>query len=151
MTRFATGATWEIPDYKLNQVQSTYTGGTVQGWAPPVLLPPWPGQRTGSPITVYARVQCREPKKGQEKLKGSIILWRRFNFPIFQLFIYGQNQLLKWLEIGNRKYALNLKNICFLYNLYFSPIDVLVKKSSDFWSHFYFIWLLTPTLVKDKI
>ena len=27
-----------------------------------------PGRRAGSPIAEYARVQCREPKTGQEKI-----------------------------------------------------------------------------------
>ena len=30
-----------FPKKKLNQAQSTYTGGTVQKWAPPASLPPW--------------------------------------------------------------------------------------------------------------
>ena len=28
-----------------------------------------PGRRAGSPIVVYARVQCREPETGQQKVQ----------------------------------------------------------------------------------
>ena len=150
MTRFATGATWEIPDYKLNQVCTVHLHRRdCTGMGPSSITSSM--ARPADWVTYYSLCSSTMPRAQKRTGKGSILLWRRFNFPIFLLFIYGQNQLLKRLQIGNRKYALNLKNICFLYNLYFSPIDVLVKKSSDFWSHFYFIWLLTPTLVKDKI
>ena len=47
-----------------------------------------PGRWAVSSIAVYARVQCREPKTGQEK--GSILLQRRFAFPSFLLFIYAK-------------------------------------------------------------
>ena len=45
-----------------------------------------PGRRAGSPIAVYARVQCQEPKTGQEKVQfycedDSLLL-----FPIIYLW-----------------------------------------------------------------
>ena len=74
---------WQVADASSLKLNLTDPCRTV-----PCQYHSWgmPGRRARSPIAVYARVQCRDPKQGR---KGSILLWRPFTLRIFLLFIYG--------------------------------------------------------------
>ena len=65
------------------------------------------GRRAGSPIAVYARVHTL-PRAQNRTGKGSILLQRRFTFPIFLLLIYASVAAIP--RYSDRKYRIVKKN-----------------------------------------
>ena len=84
-----------------------------------------PGRRAGSPFAVYARVQCREPKTGQEKVQ-----------------FYCEDDLL-FLSSYYLSMHLNKANI-FKNKLlnYYAPKDVLFENVFTVFRHPQIEWIV---------